>query len=240
MSTPLTAQNALRSLRALATEERRVSNIRFFRTGKGEYGEGDRFLGVTVPDTRKVAQVYASLSYTEIAILLTSPLHEARLLALIILVGQFRHASQKERATITRFYLAHKEFVNNWDLVDTSASNILGEELRTTGKGMAPLQRLAQSSSLWDRRIAIVATLAFTLKGDTGPAFTIAKRLLKDKEDLIHKAVGWMLREAGKIDRTRLDDFLEVHAGVMPRTTLRYAIERHSEAERKYFLAFSR
>ncbi|HVM90531.1 MAG TPA: DNA alkylation repair protein [Verrucomicrobiae bacterium] len=230
---------ARNDLRTYADTRKAAFFPSFFKTGKGEYGEGDRFLGVTVPAIRSVAKKHVALSLKDIDALLKSPWHEDRLLALIILTMQFDCADESARKKMVTFYLAHTDRINNWDLVDTSASRILGTYL--LDKDTRPLDRLASSRSLWERRIAMVATLAFTMKGDAKPALRIAVRLLDDDHDLMHKAVGWMLREVGKrCSEADLERFLKKHMRDMPRTTLRYAIERFPEAKRKGYLAKSR
>lgn len=211
---------------------------RFFKTGPGQYGEGDKFLGVTVPNTRKVAKLGKDLSMEEIEKLLHSQWHEDRLLALIILVNQYKKSDQAGQKTIYDFYLANTERINNWDLVDTSASNIVGAHLSIVLRSTKPLKRLATSDSLWERRIAMIATLYFIVQGSSQECIEIATILIDDTHDLMHKAVGWMLREMGKrVSADELREFLEIHAATMPRTTLRYAIEHFSPEERKMWLA---
>lgn len=211
---------------------------RFFKTGPGQYGEGDKFLGVTVPNTRNVAKVGKDLSMSEVEKLLHSPWHEDRLLALIILVSQFKKADQRRQKVIYDFYLANTAHINNWDLVDTSASNIVGAYLYAVPNGTTSLKRLATSNLLWERRIAMIATLYFIVQGSGKECIQIATILIDDTHDLMHKAVGWMLREMGKrVSVDELRDFLEIHAATMPRTTLRYAIEHFSPEERKMWLA---
>lgn len=226
------------TLKAIGTPERAAGAQRFFKTGKGEYGEGDVFLGVTVPEQRKIATQFATLTLDELAPSLRSKLHEERLVALLILVRQFTRAKKDPAAQqrIIDFYLAHTAYVNNWDLVDSSAHQLLGEWLRTRDRKI--LRKLAKSSSLWERRIAMVATYAFIRAGEHEDACAIAELLLGDEHDLIHKAVGWMLREIGKhIDKAPLRAFLDEHAATMPRTALRYAIEHLPVDERKRWLA---
>lgn len=202
----------------------------FFKTGKGEYGEGDQFLGITVPQQRAIAKKYISLAtFTDIAALLESPIHEHRLTALLILVYKNEKASDPEKKAIFDFYLEHTKGINNWDLVDASARSIVGEYLlNTESQEKTPklLISLSHSKSLWERRIAIVATFAYIKKGIISPTLEISTLLLSDKHDLIHKACGWMLREAGKKDVEALIEFLEKYKSTMPRTMLRYAIER--------------
>lgn len=207
---------------------------RFFKTGPGEYGEGDKFLGIKVPQQRRVVKKFYNLSLSDITKLLHSKIHEHRLAALLILVQRFNKGTELERKKYYDFYLKNKEWINNWDLVDLSAPNIIGVFL--LDKPRTVLIRLAKSNDLWERRIAILATFTFIRQNDFRDAIRIAKLLLKDERDLIHKAVGWMLREIGKRDEARLTKFLDQHVREMPRTMLRYAIERLKEPKRQYYL----
>lgn len=223
-------------LRRFATKVRAKGNQHFFKTMPGQYGFGDQFIGVTVPQTRQVAKVFADLNQTQISHLLESKIHEDRLLALIILCNQFQKAKLKsERKKIVSFYLENRARVNNWDLVDTSSYKILGQYSLEVGDTKT-IQKLAKSGHHWDRRIAIVSTLSFIRNQDLDLIFKLAEQLLIDPEDLMHKATGWMLREAGKKDLARLRKFIEVHGTKMPRTMLRYSIEKMSFAERKRIL----
>jgi 3-methyladenine DNA glycosylase AlkD len=206
----------------------------FFKTAPGEYGAGDRFRGIRVPVLRRLARQFAALPMPAVLRLLGSPWHEDRLLALLLLVRRFERGTVPERDRIAAAYLRHTRHVNNWDLVDLSAPNIVGAWLLRRDASL--LDRLAGSGSLWERRIAVVATLAFLRAGRLQPTFAIARRLLADREDLIHKATGWMLREAGKREPAALRRFLARHAARMPRTMLRYAIERLPAAERRRWL----
>ena len=206
----------------------------FFKTGPGQYGAGDRFLGLRAPDLHRLAREYRGLDHSQTLEMLASEWHEERLLALLIMVEQYRRGDVAARERIHLSYLAHTRHINNWDLVDASASQIVGQHLNS-GK-VASLERLAQSADLWERRIAIVATFHFIRGGEFRPTLRIARLLLNDPHDLIHKAVGWMLREVGKRDRKVLDAFLLKHYRKMPRTMLRYAIERHPEPLRKKYL----
>lgn len=225
----------LEHLKELSDSAIAAHSSRFFKTGKGEYGEGDRFLGIRVPNIRKCAKTYRDLSTAETLELLKSPFHEARLLALLILVAKYRSArTAAEHAAIYRAYLRHTAYINNWDLVDTSAEHIVGAYLMDRYR--ASLYRLAASKNLWERRIAVMATFHFIKKGDFSDTLAIAERLLNDPEDLIHKAVGWMLREVGKRNLPAEEAFLNQHHGVMPRTMLRYAIEKFPEDKRKAYL----
>jgi 3-methyladenine DNA glycosylase AlkD len=212
--------------------------VRFFKTGSGQYGEGDKFLGIPVPALRRVVAELGPVDLKTVAALLRSPWHEARTLALLMLVRQYSTADEAGREAIHRLYLANTRYINNWDLVDVSAALIVGAHL--DGRGGPLLGRLARSADLWERRIAIVATHHFIRLGRFDETFRIAKRLLDDREDLIHKATGWMLREVGKRDRAALERFLNAHAPRMPRTALRYAIERFPEPLRRRYLATKR
>lgn len=216
---------------AIVPEERRSW---FFKTGVGEYAAHDHFMGVPVPAIRKIAKTFPELSLGQIEFLLKSKTNEKRLLALLMLGQRYLKGAPSHQEAIYQFYVHHLEHVNNWNLVDTSAPTIMGAYLLTKDRGI--LFALAASPILWERRIAIVATLYFIRQKDLEDTFKIARCLLKDPEDLIHKAVGWMLREAGKQDPLSLTAFLDKEATLMPRTMLRYAIERLPEKERKYYL----
>lgn len=207
----------------------------FFKTGSGQYAEGDRFWGVTVPQVRSIAREHAALSPADTLRLLRSPMHEERLLALLIFIRKFEGGDAGEREKIYKLYLANTRYINNWDLVDLSAPQIVGTFL--LGKPTDILRKLARSSSLWERRIAIIATFAFIKNGDSRQTLAIADILLTDKHDLIHKAVGWMLREVGKRCSQETEEaFLRKHYHQMPRTMLRYAIERFPEPLRQQYL----
>jgi 3-methyladenine DNA glycosylase AlkD len=224
-----------KELRQAARKEKATVLGRFFKTGKGEYAEGDRFLGVVVPDTRVVAKRHLGLSLVDTVELLHSPIHEERLCALLVMVAQYERGDVKMRKAIYRVYLANTRYINNWDLVDLSAPRIVGAHL--AGRSKRTLHVLARSSSLWERRIAMIATFYDISHGDPEAALDIAERLVYDDHDLIHKAVGWMLREVGK--RCSLDaerSFLDRYAATMPRTALRYAIERMSPAEKRHYI----
>jgi 3-methyladenine DNA glycosylase AlkD len=232
---PPKLRELIRELRS-AGDAKRASNLAwFFKTGKGEYGEGDQFLGITVPIQRKTALRYLGLSLGDLSRLLHSELHEHRFTALQILVAQYVRADESLRAQIVRFYLREAARINNWDLVDSSAPYILGEHLRTNPRRL--LDRLAASPNIWERRMAIVSTFALIRSGETKETFRIAEKLLGDPHDLIHKAVGWALRETGKTSVQDLCSFLARHYARIPRTTLRYAIERFPLAQRKRMLA---
>lgn len=230
-----TAVAVKKALVEFAHKEKAAFFPSFFKTGKGQYGEGDRFIGITVPDQRKVAKAFLALPLVEIETLLNSNIHEHRLTALIILTYQYEKADPKTKDQIFKFYVTHTDRINNWDLVDCSCRDIVGEHLQTKNRKL--LYTLARSKSLWERRIATVSTWAYIRKGDLKDTFAIAELLLSDTHDLIHKAVGWMLREAGKRDEQALHVFLKKHIKQMPRTTLRYAIERFPEDVRKAYLS---
>lgn len=232
---PVSRQQLERELSLLADPKRAESLSWFFKTGKGQYGEGDRFLGIRVPVQRRIARKYLALSLPEIARLLVSPIHEYRFTALEILVGQYERAIEPERNRIFKFYLHHARHINNWDLVDTSAPYIVGEHLRNRPRRV--LDALARAKCVWERRIAIVSTLTLIKHGEVDDTFRISEKLLADKHDLIQKAVGWALREAGKVSRPRLLEFLETHYASLSRTSLRYAIEHFSPEKRKKILA---
>ncbi len=232
---PGTHAALVRELAALGSPARAAGTARFFKSGVGEYGEGDKFLGISVPPLRNAALRYRALPLPDLALLLASEIHEHRLAALKILVAQYQSAADPNRKKIVEFYLANTRGINNWDLVDASAPYILGEHLRTRSRRV--LLRLAKSKSLWERRIAIVATLMLIRHGETADTFLIAEKLLDDPHDLIHKAVGWALREAGKVSQSDLLAFLQQNYASIPRTTLRYAMERFPQQQRKRMLA---
>ena len=233
MPTSLRAIRA--SLRDAADPERAAGTARFFKTAPGQYGAGDKFLGISVPVQRKIARANRGLPTADIIELLHSAWHEERLVALLMLVDAHARAAPDARLESHRSYLANTDFVNNWDLVDTSAEELVGTHIEE--QGMRMLDRLARSKSLWERRIAIIATFATTKQRDFQPTLTIAERLLTDQHDLIHKAVGWMLREVGNRDIDTARVFLDRHAATMPRTALRYAIEKFGEKERKKYMS---
>ena len=238
----MNASLALADLKAF-TKKGRISDLaRFYKTGPGEYGEGDLFLGGTVPQTRSVAKKYQNLELKEVEKLFNSPFHEARLCAAIILNHQLsREKNPQERKKMFDFYIkqVRAERVNNWDIVDVSAP-WMGVYLTEVEDPMPLLIKLSKSKSLWQRRVSMILTFALIRKGDLQPTITIAELLLKDDQDLIHKAVGWMLRELGKRDVMLLRRFLKEHSHEMPRTMLRYAIEKLPERERKQWLLESK
>jgi 3-methyladenine DNA glycosylase AlkD len=230
------AAELISELNSLGDPERARNLGRFFKTGPGEDGEGDVFAGVTVPQVRAAVRAFRGLPLGEIDKLLQSPVHEHRSAAVIILTEQARRADAPTRKRLYDFYLAHTSRINNWDLVDISCREVVGEQLRAAGD-IDPLRRLAKSDLLWDRRIAMISTAAFIRTGELAPTFELASALLNDEHDLIHKAVGWMLREAGKRDEAALERFLGANAAQMPRTALRYAIERMTPERRAYWRA---
>jgi 3-methyladenine DNA glycosylase AlkD len=225
----------VKELQFLKNKEKSQTLSSFFKTRKGEYGDGDVFLGIVVPLQRKVARKYTSLELSELQTLLSSKIHEFRLTSLFILIDKYKKAKEKEKRDIIRFYLRNTKNINNWDLVDLSAPNILGDYLKDKNKSV--LYKLANSSHLWEKRIAILSTFAFIRNNMFEDALNISKILIKDNHDLIHKAVGWMLREIGKRDIKTEENFLKEHCRKMPRTMLRYAIEKFPEQKRKRYLA---
>lgn len=233
----MNASKIMQELRAVASPEKALLLARFFKTGKGEYGEGDRFLGVMVPAERAIARRYRDLALPEVAKLLASPYHEVRLTGLLILTYAYGKAGTPERGRIYRFFLACRKHVNNWDLVDVTVPRIVGAYMVEHPKERERLYRLVKSKSVWERRIALLSTFAFIARDDFADSLRLAEMLLFDSHDLIHKALGWMLREIGKRDGTVLHAFLDAHATSMPRTALRYAIERFPETERKAYLS---
>lgn len=224
-------------LRQQASAERAAHSLLFFKTGPGQYGEGDRFLGLTVPQTRSCVPHTDELTENEVLDLLHSPWHEERLLALFILIRRFKKARKDEAAQrhIIDLYLANTKWVNNWDLVDTSAPHLLGVWLLNRDRSI--LDRLASSDSLWDQRIAVLTTQTFIRATDFSDTFRLCQRFLTHPHDLMHKACGWMLREIGNRDEPQLRTFLDQHTPAMPRTMLRYAIEKLPENDRKDYLA---
>jgi 3-methyladenine DNA glycosylase AlkD len=222
-------------LRDLGDAHIAAQSRRFFKTGPGEYGEGDRFLGIRVPAIRRCVAEYRQIPLKDTWELLRSPFHEARLLALLVMVAKYGSAnSPAEQKAIYRSYLDHTSFINSWDLVDSSAEHIVGAYLFSRNR--RPIYRLAGSKNLWERRIAVLSTFHFIKREDFSDTLAVAERLLHDQEDLIHKAVGWMLREVGNRDRDMEERFLKKHYQLMPRTMLRYAIEKLPESERLAYL----
>ncbi|MBI4894906.1 MAG: DNA alkylation repair protein [Candidatus Aenigmarchaeota archaeon] len=222
----------LKDLQAVSNKEKAISLRKYFKTGKGEYGEDDVFLGITVPDQRNICKNYTEFSLFDIQKLLDSKVHEHRLCALFVLIHKYNKVSDQE--SIIKFYLRNTKNINNWDLVDTSAPSILGKWL--LDKDRKILSKLARSKSLWEKRISIISTYEFIKNGQFNDTLSIAEILLDDKHDLIHKAVGWMLREVGKKDIKAEEVFLKKHYKNMPRTMLRYAIEKFPIGKKKYYM----
>jgi 3-methyladenine DNA glycosylase AlkD len=230
----MTSRTIQEHLRSLSSPEAAAQAARYFKTGPGQYGEGDIFLGLRAAVMHRLAKEFQELALDELRVLLRSPTHEDRLLALLILVRRVQKGGEPSRKLVYDLYLSNTRYVNNWDLVDASAREIVGGYL--ADKAREPLDRLAVSPSLWERRISIVATHYFIRRNEYADTFRIAERLLTDHEDLIHKAVGWMLREVGKKHQPTLETFLRRHGKTMPRTMLRYAIERFPAEIRQEYL----
>lgn len=229
-----TVDSIQKRLKRLADKTIADHSRRFFKTGPGEYGEGDKFLGIRVPVIRREVKQYLSLSPMENKKLLKSEFHEVRLFALILMVEQYKRSENDGREKIYQTYIKHTKYINNWDLVDTSAPNIVGAHLFERDRQI--LHEMVKSKNLWRRRIAIISTLYFIKQGELDDSLMLAAQLLDDKEDLIHKAVGWVLREVGKQNLAKEDRFLKKYYRNMPRTMLRYAIEKHPEKQRKAYL----
>jgi 3-methyladenine DNA glycosylase AlkD len=231
--------DVIRTLEKHENKQKAAVSMRFFKTGKGQYGEGDQFFGITVPEQRKIAKEFAGLPLLDIDKLIRHSVHECRLTALMIAVEQYKKGNTKEQEKIYAWYLKNAKRINNWDLVDSSASYIVGAYLffqkKNEWKNVLP--PLSKSNNLWERRIAIISTHYFIRQGSFKSTCIITTQLLGDTHDLIHKACGWMLREVGKKDMHVLRVFLDTHAAQMPRTMLRYAIEKMSQQERKKYLA---
>jgi 3-methyladenine DNA glycosylase AlkD len=238
----MSASQVQKEIQALANRGRAHDLQKFFQTAPGQYGEGDVFLGLTVPQVRAIAREFKGISLREIELLIRSKFHEVRLCGLVILTLQYKATKErKEKKKIFDLYMRAMTggYINNWDLVDVTAP-IIGEYLIDTDDPYILLSKLAKSKSLWQRRVSIVFTFAFIRSGDIEPTFEIAEKLLGDKHDLIHKAVGWALREAGKLNGVELRNFLSAHSHEMPRTMLRYSIEKFPERERKNWLIESK
>jgi 3-methyladenine DNA glycosylase AlkD len=238
----MSATQVQKEIQALANRGRAHDLQKFFQTAPGQYGEGDVFLGLTVPEVRSIAREYKGISLREIEVLIQSKFHEVRLCGLVILTLQYKATKErKEKKKLFDLYMKamNAGYINNWDLVDVTAP-IIGEFLIDTEDPYILLNKLAKSKSLWQRRVSIVFTFAFIRSGDIEPTFLMAEKLLGDKHDLIHKAVGWALREAGKLNGKELRSFLSIHSHEMPRTMLRYSIEKFSERERKQWLIESK
>lgn len=239
MGQKVTVSSLKSELKKHANEKRAKASMWFFKTAKGQYGYGDVFLGVSVPVQRKVAKQFLDLDLPQIQKLLSSPIHELRLTAVFILVDKYKKADSQMQKQIFEFYLSNTKYINNWDIVDSSAPYIVGNYLQSKNLKIDVLKKLARSKLIWDRRIAIMSTFAFTIAGNPKPTFLISEILLQDQHDLIQKAVGWMLREVGKrIDQPTEEEFLLGNGRykTMPRTMLRYAIERFPQNIRKQYL----
>jgi len=221
-------------LKRIANKEIAIHSQKFFKTGNGEYAERDLFVGIRVPVLRKLVKQYRDISLPDVSQLLKSKYHEERLLSLLMLVTMFGKADEENRKSIYDLYLRNTKFINNWDLVDSSAGQIVGAYLKNRDK--TTLYALAHSQDLWERRISIISTFHYIKNNDFHDALTISEILLQDTQDLIHKAVGWMLREIGKRDMNVLEEFLKKHYTEMPRTMLRYAIEKFPEGKRQRYL----
>ena len=230
----MTAELLIESLQALADKEKAKFLQGFFKTGKGQYAEGDIFWGIKVPETRQVAKAYHNMPFEELKKILKNPVHEVRLCALMILVERFKKSEESEKKAIVDFYLSNTQYINNWDLVDLSCYKILGNYLLDKPRDI--LYLLAKSKNMWEQRIAIVSTWTFIRHHELEDTLAIAEMLLDHSHDLIHKAVGWMLRELAKKDESAMLNFVETHYNQMPRTALRYAIERLDESVRKDIL----
>lgn len=228
------SNNIREDIQRLGNPEKAKILSGFFKTGKGQYGEGDIFLGIPVPEQRKIAIKYSDLPLKDLHKLLSNRIHEHRLIALLILIGRYRREDKTGKRNIFNLYLKNTQYINNWDLVDLSAPNIIGDYLLTRDRSI--LYRLAQSENLWERRIAVISTFAFIKANQFDDTFLVAELLLHDRHDLIHKAAGWMLREIGKRDQQKEEIFLRKYAAVMPRTMLRYAVERFDSKKRLSYL----
>ena len=227
-------QDIQKRLKKLGNKKHAAISQKFFKTGPGEYGEGDVFIGIRVPVLRKLAKEYSDLPLEDTANLLRSRIHEERLLALLLLVDSFSKGDETSRKSIYEIYLKNTGFINNWDLVDTSAEHIVGAYLMDKNKAI--LHRLAASEDMWERRISIMSTFHFIKRHEFSETLKISKMLLFDRQDLIHKATGWMLREVGKRQLPAEENFLKKHYKIMPRTMLRYAIEKFPEQKRQRYL----
>ena len=236
-SMPVSLAALKKMVRSEADPAKAVVLKGFFKTGKGDYGEGDRFMGLTVPISRRIANKFAALRVVDIQKLLTSSIHEERLIALLMMVERFDKGNEKVKRDIYTLYIASTTRINNWDLVDLSADKIVGRYLFNHSR--QKLFTLARSKNIWERRIAIIATFYFIKQNDFETTVAIIKLLLNDRHDLIHKSMGWMLREIGKRSSPVLRQFLNEYKEILPRTTVRYAIERFPEKERKKYLARS-
>lgn len=230
----MTATFVLSELLSMANPEKATFLQRFFKTGPGQYAEGDVFLGLVVPLTRSIAKANKQTPLSELQLLMESEYHEARLCALLIVMEQFKKATQTEQKALFDFYIKNTSRINNWDLVDVTCPHVVGVYLLDKDRSL--LYELAESDNLWEQRIAMVSTVTFIRSREYTDTLALAERLMTHTHDLMHKAVGWMLREVGKKDRATLTDFLEQYATQLPRTALRYAIEHYPEEQRQYFL----
>lgn len=230
-------QQLIKKAKSLYSPERAEHSKYFFKTGPGQYGEGDIFLGLSVPEMRTLAKECRDLPFTDVAILLADKIHELRLIGLTVLVEKYQKAkTDAKRKIIYNFYVKHRAAANNWDLVDLSVYKIMGDYLVRNPKERTILYKLIKSKNMWERRLAMVSTMAFIRQGESEDVLKLAESLLADKEDLMHKASGWMLRELGKRDEQKLCEFLDKNIKRMPRTMLRYAIERFEESKRLKYL----
>lgn len=223
-----------KTMKRLASPAKAKTYARFFKTGPGDYGERDKFIGLTVPEVRKLAKEFQILPFEEIEKCLQSPIHEERLCALFILVLLYKQGTASEKKEAYNFYVKNLQHVNNWDLIDVTCEHVIGAHLELRDK--KPLYRWAKSKNLWERRIAIISTFHYIKKNDFDETLKIARMLVQDKHDLIQKAVGWMLREVGKRSLIIQEEFMKEYYSIMPRTMLRYAIERFPEAKRQAYL----
>lgn len=232
----MTAEDLIKELDSLGNPAYAEHAQRFFKTGKGQYGEGDVFIGIRMPQIRTIAKKYNSMDLNEIEKILESPIHEHRMAGLVIMVNKARSKklTQELLKDMYELYLKRTDRINNWDLIDISCRDIVGRYLFY--KPRQPLYNLAKSKDLWKRRIAIISTAFFIGKNDLDDTFKLSQELMNDKQDLIHKAVGWMLREAGKKDEVRLKEFLDEYASKMPRTMLRYSLEKLHSADKQYYI----
>ncbi|MDH5656047.1 MAG: DNA alkylation repair protein [Spirochaetia bacterium] len=231
-------QNLKIELKSLADRKVAEHSQRYFKTGPGEYGEGDVFIGLRMPQIRSLAKKYSKLSFSDIENLLKSEIHEKRMLAVILLVNAYKKAAEPDQKKIYQMYFKNKKYINNWDLIDVSCPHVMGGYLYKNDRSV--LFKLAASGNLWDKRLAVMSTFYFIRNGDFNDSFKICEMLLDDEEDLIHKAAGWMLREIGKRNPKEEEKFLDRHAEKMPRTMLRYALERFSESKRKKYMSVKR
>jgi Predicted DNA alkylation repair enzyme len=230
-------QQLIKKTKKLYSPERAEHSKYFFKTGPGQYGEGDVFWGLSVPEMRALARECQDLDLTGVAELLSNEVHELRLIGLTILVEKYQKAkNDAERKLIYNFYIKHRAAANNWDLVDLSVYKIMGDYLVRNPKERKILYKFIKSKNMWERRLAMVSTIAFIRQGESEDVLNLAEALLDDKEDLMHKASGWMLREFGKRDETKLTEFLDKNISKMPRTMLRYAIEKFPETKRQKYL----